>query len=147
MRPFAPTGASVTPMALIVLWRPLMGAGLASFRGDAGLAQRTVRTELACARALLDELETVLDAQNEEQTRSDVVLQVADQLARVASTLKQSGTRRGDERAVRGGFMIIGSNPPPEDDRSESTSAMTHGFDRALASSASFGHNEGDMKK
>ena len=60
----------------------------------------TVRTELACARALLDELETVLDMRSEEQTQRDVVLQVADQLARVASTLKSSGSRTNRESRV-----------------------------------------------
>jgi hypothetical protein len=55
----------------------------------ARLALSTVRTELACARALLDELETVLHAESEERTRDDVFIQVADQLARMANTMKQ----------------------------------------------------------
>jgi hypothetical protein len=33
--------------------------------GKARAAQRALRTELACARALLDELEAVLDAEND----------------------------------------------------------------------------------
>jgi hypothetical protein len=60
-----------------------------NLEGRARLAPRAVRTELACARALLDELETVLDAESEERTRGDVVIQVADQLTRMASTMKQ----------------------------------------------------------
>ncbi|MDP9002956.1 MAG: hypothetical protein M3O46_22930 [Myxococcota bacterium] len=88
----------------------------ANLAGEARPSHRIARTEVACARALLDQLETMLDTQNEEQTRCDVVLQVADQLARVASTMKQSGARRGDKPIVRGGVMVIGSNSPPEDD-------------------------------
>lgn len=49
-------------------------------------APRHVLTALACARALLDELETVLD---DERTRSDVVIQVAEQLARLANMMNQ----------------------------------------------------------
>lgn len=61
-----------------------------------------VRTELACTRALLDELETVLDAGREGRTVGDVLVQVADQLVRMASTMKEwqdagSLERRRDE--------------------------------------------------
>ena len=56
--------------------------------GKMRVAQRPARTELACARALLDALEALLDAEHEDRTRCDVVVQVADQLARVASTLR-----------------------------------------------------------
>jgi hypothetical protein len=45
--------------------------------------------ELACARALLDELETVLEREHQEQARSDVMVQVAEQLERTAATMKQ----------------------------------------------------------
>jgi len=48
-----------------------------------------VLTALACARALLDELETVLDDPDDERTRSDVVIQVAEQLARLANMMNQ----------------------------------------------------------
>jgi hypothetical protein len=43
-----------------------------------------MRTELACARALSDALEIILDAD-----RGDVIVQLADQLVRVASTMRQ----------------------------------------------------------
>ncbi len=49
-------------------------------------ARRALRTELACARALLDELEAALDAGDE--LHCDVSVQAADQLVRVASTMK-----------------------------------------------------------
>jgi hypothetical protein len=71
-----------------------------SLVGKARLAQRTPRTELACARALLDALEAVLDAEHEEQTRCDVAAQVADQLARVANTLKQWKSERPAEESL-----------------------------------------------
>jgi predicted component of type VI protein secretion system len=48
-----------------------------------------VLTALACARALLDELETVLDARDDERTQSDVVIQVAEDLSRLANLMKQ----------------------------------------------------------
>ncbi|MGA7119358.1 MAG: hypothetical protein WBY94_04630 [Polyangiaceae bacterium] len=56
-----------------------------------GLPPRTVSTELACARALLDALESILRSGEFEPTRCDVVVQVADQLARVATTMKEWG--------------------------------------------------------
>jgi hypothetical protein len=37
----------------------------------------------------LDELETVLDAESEGRTGGDVLIQIADQLVRMASTMKQ----------------------------------------------------------
>lgn len=64
------------------------------------LALRALRTELACARALLDALETLLDRENEERTRGDVVVQVADYLASVASTLKHRGPKGVDAATV-----------------------------------------------
>jgi hypothetical protein len=56
-----------------------------------GLPPRAVSTGLACARALLDALETLLRSGDVEPTRCDVVVQVADQLARVATTMKEWG--------------------------------------------------------
>jgi hypothetical protein len=50
---------------------------------------RRLRTELACARALLDALETLFAVEREDLARLDVVVQLADQLARLASTIKQ----------------------------------------------------------
>jgi hypothetical protein len=50
-------------------------------------AQRALRTELACARALLDALETALDAETEERTKCGVALQIAEQFVRVANTM------------------------------------------------------------
>jgi hypothetical protein len=49
-------------------------------------APRSLLTALACARSLLDQLETVIDGANDERTH-DVVLQVAEHLARLASTM------------------------------------------------------------
>jgi hypothetical protein len=56
-------------------------------------APRNLLTALACARSLLDRLETVIDVANDERTR-DVVIQVAEHLARLASmmTLWQADT-------------------------------------------------------
>lgn len=54
-----------------------------------GVAQRTRRTEVACVRALLDELEVALGAQTDDRTRGDVVVQIADQLAYLAKTMNQ----------------------------------------------------------
>ncbi|HXN34318.1 MAG TPA: hypothetical protein VN894_20795 [Polyangiaceae bacterium] len=56
-----------------------------------GLPPRAVSTELACARALLDALEALLRSGDAEPTRCDVVVQLADQLARVATTMKEWG--------------------------------------------------------
>ncbi|HSY23501.1 MAG TPA: hypothetical protein VK841_15350 [Polyangiaceae bacterium] len=49
-------------------------------------ASRALRMEIACARTLLDELEAALDA--EEEVRSHVSAQTADQLTRLANTMK-----------------------------------------------------------
>jgi hypothetical protein len=58
------------------------------------------RTELACARALLDALEALLDAEHEEEsTQCDVVVQVADQLARAATIMKQWTEERSREES------------------------------------------------
>jgi hypothetical protein len=42
---------------------------------------------MACARALLDELEAVLDAENEERAQCGVALQMAEQFIRLANAL------------------------------------------------------------
>jgi hypothetical protein len=60
--------------------------GGAHLKGSPRLAPHSLLTALACARALLDQLETVMHASNDERTR-DVVLQVAEHLARLASTM------------------------------------------------------------
>lgn len=49
-------------------------------------APRNLLTALACARALLDQLETAIGAANDDRTRG-VVIQVAEHLARLASTM------------------------------------------------------------
>jgi hypothetical protein len=49
-------------------------------------APRNLLTALACARALLDELEKAIGAANDDRT-GDVVIQVAEHLARLASTM------------------------------------------------------------
>lgn len=66
-----------------------------SIEAAAGLAHRTMRIELACARALLDAIEIVLNAPSTARSRSDVVAQIADQLSRVALTIRrwQDGQR------------------------------------------------------
>jgi ribosome-associated translation inhibitor RaiA len=55
---------------------------------NGGAARRALRMEIACARALLDELEATLDA--EEDVRCDVSAQAADQLTRLANTMKST---------------------------------------------------------
>jgi hypothetical protein len=50
--------------------------------------RRTLRMEIACARMLLDELEAALDAG--EKVQCDVSAQTADQLARLADTMKSA---------------------------------------------------------
>ncbi len=52
------------------------------------LSARAVRTELACARALLDELEARFAAGNVSAGSRDLAAQAADELARVARTMK-----------------------------------------------------------
>ncbi len=71
-----------------------------SLAGARRAAQRALRTELACARALLDELEAVLDAENEERTQNCVVIQMADQFARVAHTMTFGGKRAPRASAI-----------------------------------------------
>jgi hypothetical protein len=52
-------------------------------------APHQVLTALACARALLDELETVIERAADEQARSGVVAQLAEHLVRLAGTMTQ----------------------------------------------------------
>ena len=59
-----------------------------SIEAAAGLAHRTMRIELACARALLDAIEIIFNAPSTARSRSDVVAQIADQLSRVAITIR-----------------------------------------------------------
>jgi hypothetical protein len=69
-----------------------------SIDAHAGLAHRTMRIELACARALLDAIEMVLSAPSTARSRSDVVAQIADQLSRVAITIQRwQDEQRDDE--------------------------------------------------
>jgi hypothetical protein len=68
-----------------------------SLVGTPRTAQRALRTELACARALLDALEAVLDAETREQVRADVVVQMADQLARMANAIKRWNARPSEK--------------------------------------------------
>lgn len=53
------------------------------------LSPLTVRTELACARALLDELEAQLASGNANGGSRDLASQAADELMRVARTMKR----------------------------------------------------------
>lgn len=46
-------------------------------------------TALACARVLLDELETVIEKRTDEPARSGVVAQVAEHLVQLATTMMQ----------------------------------------------------------
>jgi predicted S18 family serine protease len=52
------------------------------------LSPLTVRTELACARTLLDELEARLASGNAHGGSRDLASQAADELMRVARTMK-----------------------------------------------------------
>lgn len=72
--------------------------GPVTVAGKTRVTQRTPRLELACARALLDALEALLDA-DEEDVRRDVVVQVAHQLARAADVMKQWTVARSEEES------------------------------------------------
>jgi|HubBroStandDraft_1064217.scaffolds.fasta_scaffold650942_1 hypothetical protein len=65
-------------------------------------ARGPLRREIACARALLDELEAVLAEEAEEDVLRDVLAQTLDELARVASMMRQpfSYRHRGDGGGV-----------------------------------------------
>jgi hypothetical protein len=70
--------------------------------GKSDLTRRIRRIELACARALLDELEAALDAKTDDRTPGDFVVQSADQLARLATTMKLSSPPdRKEPRGLR----------------------------------------------
>jgi hypothetical protein len=91
----------------------------ANLQGEARPVARAVRAELACARTLLEELETVLEAHNEERTRCDVVAQFADQLDRLARAMRQWTTERV-RRDVGSGIDISrssarASDPSPDE--------------------------------
>jgi hypothetical protein len=79
------------------------GCENANLEGEAPLKPRAVRAELACARALLDELATVLEARNEERARYDMANQVADQLERVADTIRRWATARDHQQVLGSG--------------------------------------------
>ncbi|MGO8996523.1 MAG: hypothetical protein ACLQVI_24680 [Polyangiaceae bacterium] len=53
------------------------------------LSPLAVRTELACARALLDELEARLASENAKGGSRELAAQAAEELMRVARTMKQ----------------------------------------------------------
>jgi hypothetical protein len=53
------------------------------------LSPLSVRTELACARALLDVLEARLASGNASEGTRDLATQAADELLRVARTMKR----------------------------------------------------------
>jgi hypothetical protein len=54
-----------------------------------GLAARgPLRREIACARALLDELEAVLAEEAEESVLCDVLAQAVDELSRIAAMMR-----------------------------------------------------------
>jgi hypothetical protein len=78
----------------------------ANHDADACLEPRAVRAELACARTLLDELVTVLEAHHDERTRSDVVEQVAEQLDRVAVAMRLWATARDRLEVLESGVVL-----------------------------------------
>jgi hypothetical protein len=83
---------------------------------DADLGARTLRGELACARTLLDELVTVLEARNDERTRCDVVEQVAEQLDRVAETMRSWAKARDRRDVPESGVVLSPSSARPSMD-------------------------------
>jgi hypothetical protein len=91
------------------------GPEYASLGAEAPLEPRAVRAELACARALLDELENVLMAHNEQRTRCNVVDQVADQLDRVANTIRRWAKAREHQPAFGSGTRMSSSRQRPSD--------------------------------
>ena len=88
---------------------------------DAYLEPRAVRAELACARTLLDELVTVLESHHDERTRCDVVAQVAEQLDRVADSMRLWATGRDHRHVPESGIVLSPSGERP------STSSMNPG--------------------
>jgi hypothetical protein len=73
---------------------------------DARPEPRAVRAELACARTLLDELVTVLEARHDERMRCDMVEQVAEQLDRVADTMRSWATAQDHRDVPESGVVL-----------------------------------------
>lgn len=73
------------------------------------LTRRTVRSEVACARAMLDELESLV-GETDNGVRSDVVVQTADELCRVANVMKTWAERRASEDGREDG-RVAGREP------------------------------------
>jgi hypothetical protein len=63
--------------------------------GRANSELHNLEVELGCTRALLDELETVLEEEHAERARRNVIIQVAEQLERTATTMKRWVRDRG----------------------------------------------------
>jgi hypothetical protein len=80
---------------------------------DAYLGARALRAELACARTLLDELSTVLEAHHDERTRCDVVEQAAEQLGRVADAMRVWATARDHRDGPDSGVLLSPSSTRP----------------------------------
>ncbi len=59
----------------------------------AAVSLRTLRVGMACARALLDEVEVLLSAGARDAPVREVVLQTAEELAAIAAALRSWGTR------------------------------------------------------
>ena len=77
---------------------------------------RSLRVAVACARALLDELDTELGEPGEDQTTRDVIAQVADERERVAKAMKRwavndlEAVRTPSQRRLRIGDMWPGQS-------------------------------------
>jgi hypothetical protein len=57
--------------------------------GRANSELHSLEVELGCARALLDELEAALEREYPERARGDMIIQVAEELERTATAMKQ----------------------------------------------------------
>ncbi len=79
--------------------------------GTVRLAQRGLRTDVACARALLDALEAVLDADSDERTQRDVIVQMAGQLTRVASRMEAWNAGRAEDEPSEPRARALGVLP------------------------------------
>jgi len=84
-------------------------AAAAERAGAASL--RTLRGALACARALLDELDLLLSSGPADAAARGVVLQTADELVRIAGALKWWVTSAGEQPAERRGILIADATP------------------------------------
>lgn len=60
---------------------------------------RSLRTELACARALLDELESLIASGSANAPLADLAQQLAEELVRVAGRLTRSMAGMSDDVA------------------------------------------------